>query len=140
MQILSEIATQPRMDDADFERIRKRVLSGLVASKNDPSAISRRVSNLVMYGAKHPYGEFSTEETVKHITLQKCKDFYSSYFRPNIGYLAIIGDITSEQAHALTSKYLGPWQRGEVPTATLPTPAQLSKNVVYVVDRPSAVQ
>jgi hypothetical protein len=111
-----------------------------VASKNDPSAISRRVTNLVMYGAKHPYGEFSTEETVKHITLQKCKDFYSSYFRPNIGYLAIIGDITSEQAHALTSKYLGPWQRGEVPTATLPTPAQLSKNVVYVVDRPSAVQ
>jgi predicted Zn-dependent peptidase len=55
----------------------------------------------------HPYGEIVSEETVKNITLDKCNEFYKTYFRPNIGYLAIVGDITLADAKPLVEKYLG---------------------------------
>jgi predicted Zn-dependent peptidase len=75
IEIMSDVVTHPRMDNADLERIRKRTLSGLAVSKTDPSAISRRVMNRMMYGTKHPFGEYSTEESVKKVTLEKCKEF-----------------------------------------------------------------
>jgi len=140
LEIMGDVVTKPRMDVKDFELIRKRSLSALAASKNDPRTISRRVSDRLTYGTNHPYGEFSTEETLKKITLEKCKEFYTTYFRPNVGYLAIVGDITSEQAHAWTQQYLGPWQQATVPAAAYKLPAPLVANEIVVVDKASSVQ
>lgn len=140
MELMGDVITKPRMDATELDRIKTRTISGIVASKTDPSAISRRVLNKLMYGAKHPYGEFQTEESVKRVTLDKCKEFYTNFYRPNIGYLAIVGDMTSADAHRLVGKFLGSWQKGEVPKATYPAPASLSENAVVVVDRPAAVQ
>ncbi len=140
MGLMGDVVLRPRMDGTELDRLKTRTLSGLVAQKNDPSAISRKVSNKLMYGANHPYGESATEESVKRVTLDKCKAFYSTYFKPNVGYLAIVGDLTSANAHALVDKYFASWQRGEVPKATYPLPAPLSENLIAVVDRPAAVQ
>ena len=94
----------------------------------------------IVYGSNHPYGISASEESVKKITLEKCTEFYQSYFRPNIAYLAIVGDITLAQAKPLVEKYLANWQRGDVPKANYLSARAPAKTVVAIVDRPNAVQ
>ena len=138
--IMSDVLLNADFKTAELEKIRTQSLSALEASKNDPKAISQRVSSVLVYGSDHPYGENISEESVKKITLDKCKEFYKTYFKPNVAYLAIVGDITLDQAKPLVEKYFGSWQRGDVPKATYPTPKAPGKTIVAIVDRPNAVQ
>lgn len=140
LTIMSDILLNPDFKSEELEKIRKQTLSALEAAKNEPGAISERVNSVLVYGSNHPYGLNESEESVKNITLEKCKDYYKTFFKPNIAYLAIVGDITPEQAKPLVEKYFGSWQQGEVPQAKYPTPKAPSKSIVAIVDRPNAVQ
>ena len=70
-------------------------------SKDDPGAIASNVSGALLYGKDHPYGEVMTEKTIEAITLDDCKKFYTTFYRPNVAYLIIVGDIviTSYSIH-----------------------------------------
>lgn len=140
LEIMSDIIKNASFKPEELEKIRTQTLSSLEAEKNEPSAISAKVGNKLMFGQVHPYGESQTEASVKKITLDKCEGFYKTYYKPNIGYLAIVGDITLKDAKNLVEKYLGDWQRGEVPNTKYMAPKPPLKNTVAIVDRPNAVQ
>ena len=138
--IISDVVLNASFKQEELEKIRKQTLSGLEAAKTQPAAIASRVSAKLVYGETHPYGENMDEASVKKITLDKCTGFYKNYYKPNVGYLAIVGDITLAEAKPLIEKYFGSWQRGDVPAATYASPRAPMKPVVAVVDRPNAVQ
>jgi len=138
--IMSDVLLNADFKAEELEKIRTQTLSALEANKNDPGSISQRVSSVLVYGNNHPYGLNETDESVKKITLEKCTEFYKTYFKPNVAYLAIVGDISLEQAKPLVEKYFGSWQRGDVPKANYATPKAPAKTTVVVVDRPAAVQ
>lgn len=138
--IMSDIIMNASFKAEELEKIRTQTLSSLEADKNDPSTISDKVGKKLFFGKAHPYGESESETSVKNITLEKCENFYKTYFKPNIGYLAIVGDITLKDAQVLIEKYLGNWQQGEVPKIKYMTPKPPAKTMVAIVDRPNAVQ
>ena len=140
LDIMSDVLLNANFKTEELEKIRTQTLSSLEADKNEPGAISGRVSSILVYGENHPYGLNESEESVKKITLEKCTEYYKTYFKPNVAYLAIVGDITLEQAKPLVEKYFGSWQRGDVPKATYAVKKAPSKTTVVVVDRPNAVQ
>jgi predicted Zn-dependent peptidase len=140
LAIMSDLLLNSTFKAEEMEKIRTQTLSALEADKNDPKAISDRVNSVLVYGVNHPYGLSASEESVKKITLEKCNEYYKTFFKPNIAYLAIVGDITLDQAKPLVEKYLGGWQRGDVPNAKYMTPKAPAKTTVVMVDRPSAVQ
>ena len=138
--LMADVVLNPSFPADELEKIRKRTLSGLQTQKDDPNAIKARVVSKLVYGAKHPYGEFETEETVNKITLDDIKKFYATYWKPNVAYLVFVGDITTEKAKLLANKYFGKWQKGNVPTFTYDMPKAPSKPIVAIVDRPASVQ
>ncbi len=140
LAIMSDVLLNADFKATELEKIRTQTLSGLEAEKNDPKAISQRVGSILVYGSNHPYGENESEESVKKITLDKCAEYYKTFFKPNVAYLAIVGDITLDQAKPLVEKYFGSWQRGDVPKANYPKPIAPAKTTVVMVDRPNAVQ
>lgn len=140
LEIFSDILLNPMFKQEELDKIKTQTLSALEADKNDPSAIASRVGNKLIFGINHPYGETVSEESVEKITLEKCSEFYQSIFKPNIAYLAIVGDITLAEAKPLAEKYLGAWKRGEVSVNNFPVPKAPSKTRVSIVDRSNAVQ
>ncbi len=140
LEIFSDILLNANFKQEELEKIRTQTLSGLEAEKNEPDAIATRVGGKLVYGLNHPYGESMTEESVKKITLEKCNEFYQTYFKPNIGYLAIVGDITLAEAKPLVEKYLGSWKKGEVNVQNFPAPKAPAKTTVNIVDRSNSVQ
>jgi hypothetical protein len=93
-----------------------------------------------MYGKDHPFGELESEETVKNFTLEMCQNYFEIYFRPNVAYLAIVGDINKTKAKQLVEKYLGKWEKKDVPKKVYTTPKAPLVNKVSLVDRSNSVQ
>lgn len=138
--IFSDVILHPAFRDSELAKVKKRTLSGLEAAKDDPSSIMSNVVSVVNFGKDHPYGEVETEQTVKNIEISDLKDYYHTYWRPNIAYMAFVGDITTEHAKELVTQYLGQWQEDDVPEHQYPEPVKPAKTMIYVADRPSAVQ
>ena len=140
MDIMADVILNPNFKQEELDKITKETLSNLAYSKDDPDAISNRVKMTLIFGKEHPYGEFETEESVKSITLDMCNKYYETYFRPNIAYLAIVGDINKAKAKSLVEKYLGKWQKKDVPKNTFANPKAPIVNKVALVDRSNSVQ
>mgnify|MGYP002777661268 CR=1 FL=1 len=140
LEVMSDVLLNPNFTQEELDKLKKQTKSALAASKDNPNAIANRVGNILVYGKNHPYGEPETEQTVDKITLDDARKFYETYYRPNIGYLAVVGDITPAEARAAVEKYFGGWQRGDVPKPTYPVPQPPARTKVAIVDRPNAVQ
>jgi zinc protease len=138
--LFSEVILQPAFPEEEFDKIKTQTLSGLQTSKDDPNAISGNVSSALIYGKNHPYGEITNESTVSNISLEDCKTYYSTYFKPGDAYLIIVGDISPEAAKAKAEKYFGKWAAGNTPKYTYDFPKGVDKTSVAFVDKAGAVQ
>ncbi|HEX6916171.1 MAG TPA: pitrilysin family protein, partial [Chitinophagaceae bacterium] len=140
VELMADVALHPAFAAEELEKIRKQTLTSLQSAKDNPGAISSNVVNMLVYGKNHPYGEIETETTVKNVTLDDIKKYYSTYWKPNVAYLVFVGDITAAEAKKLSEKYFSAWKRGLVPKANFSQPKAPAKTYIAVVDRPSSVQ
>lgn len=140
LDLFSDILFNPSFPAAELDKIKKQFTSSLAAEKDDPNSISANVTNAVVYGKNHPYGEKETEATIERVTVADIQNYYTTYFKPNIAYLAIVGDITKKEAEKLVKAHFGNWKKGSVPTHVWPAVQGPDVNKVILVDRPSSVQ
>lgn len=140
LELMSDVLLNPNFKQEELDKIKTQTLSGLAQGKDDPDAISSNVKAVLNYGTKHPYGELTTEESVSKITLEKCSAYYQTYFRPNVAYMAIVGDVTLAEVKPLIEKYFGAWQKADVPNANYEIPLAPAKTRVAVVNKAGAVQ
>jgi len=140
LDMMSDVLINADFKQEELAKLKKQMLSGIASAKDDPDAISANAKAVLTYGKKHPYGEVATEASVEQVTLEKCKEYYATYFKPNVAYLAVVGDVTVEEVKALTEKYFGKWERGVVPKHKYRTPVAPAANEVAFVHKEGAVQ
>jgi predicted Zn-dependent peptidase len=140
LELMADIAMNADFKQTELDKIKTRTLSGLEAEENDPDAMLNKVSAVINFGKQHPYGEVATKETVQKVTLDRAKQYYSTYFRPNVAYMAIVGDITLAEAKPLVEKYFGTWKKAPVPVAQYSNPMAPANRRVIFVPRTAAVQ
>ena len=140
VEIMSDVLLNPSFETEEFEKLKSQMTSGLKANADDPDAIAGNLRGATLYGLEHPYGEVMTESTVEAVTLEDCKNYFSSYFRPNIAYMVVIGDITVKDAKKKLSKALKGWKASDVPAHDYEKTSVPSAGRIVMVDKPSAVQ
>lgn len=140
LDLMTDLLFNPRFPEDEFERAIEQTLTGLKSAKDSPDAIAANVRGVVNYGKDHPYGELVTEETVKNITMDDLKAHYQKFFKPNIAYLVIVGDIKAREAKKLVNDYFGKWESGDVVKEEFVQPETPNERAIAFVDRPSSVQ
>jgi predicted Zn-dependent peptidase len=140
LELMADIAMNADFKQSELEKINTRTLSGLEAEENEPDAMLNKVSAVLNFGKQHPYGEVATKETVAKINLERARKYYSTYFRPNVAYMAIVGDVTVDEVKPLIEKYFGKWQKATVPVAKYSNPQAPATRKVAFVPRDAAVQ
>src|SRR5690606_35577031 len=140
LELMADVLYNPTFPQSELDKLKKQAITGLAAAKDNPDAISSLLTNALVYGKAHPYGENQTEATTENITVEDIKYYYQTYFKPNIAYLAIVGNIDAKEAEKVVNEYFGKWERGEVPSKKYDTPQAPEKLKVAVVDRPASVQ
>ncbi|MGW8121161.1 M16 family metallopeptidase [Roseivirga echinicomitans] len=140
LKIMADVLYNPAFPEAELEKVKKQTITGLASAKDDPNSISGVISSIVNYGKDHTYGEMTTEETVANISIEDVKNHYKKYFKPNIAYLVVVGDITKKDAQKLVKKYFSDWEKGDYSPETFVQPATVEKTNVNIADKSSAVQ
>lgn len=124
-----------------LERLRGRTLVNLTQAKDQPVVVGAQVFNKILYGNAHPYGQRTTETSVKAITRDDVVAFAKSYYQPGRAIITVVGDITSLKAKAAVEKGLAAWAKaGDKPSFDYPKLPELQPAKIYLVDKPGAAQ
>lgn len=140
LDLMADVLLNPSFPEEELQKAKRRAESGLAASKDNADAIAGNVRAVLNYGKDHPYGEIMTEQTLANITMDKIRSHYNTYFKPNISYLVVVGDISRADALAKAQKYFGKWQSGEVPQNAYTAPKAPAKSQIDFVHKVGAVQ
>ncbi len=140
MKMTAEVLLQSKPDPKELELLKKQALSGLETTKDDPNAQLENASAVAIFGDKHPYGEVMSPETVKNIQIEDCIGYAKYYFRPNVAYMAIVGDITPVEAKAKVDQYFSQWQKSDVPKSKYNMKSKPTDRQVVFVPKTGAVQ
>jgi zinc protease len=140
MDLVGDIVRNPAFSPEEIERQRERAISSLQVSDQDPDYVASVLFDRLVYGF-HPYGMpgSGTPETLMNITQDDLRQFHRQYFVPNNMILAIVGDVTGEDAFAQAERVFGKWTRGEVPPWKPIDPPSPTRRLV-IVDKPDLVQ
>ena len=140
MDLVADIARHPAFAPEEIARQKDQILSSLRVNEEDTGYIADTVIDRLVYGF-HPYGvpNSGTEESVGSLTREDLQAFHDQYFVPNNTILAIVGDVTSDEAFAAADRVFGNWPRGDLPAATAIDPPPSERRIV-IVDKPDAVQ
>jgi zinc protease len=138
--LMSDVVMNANMQQEELDKLKKRTQSELETQENEPDAMLENVTAALNYGPGHPYGEVNTPKTVENIKLESCRNYYKTFFRPNVAYMAIVGDVTVDQVKPLVEKYFGKWQSADVPVTAYTHYDPPAGTRVAVAPRVAAVQ
>ena len=138
--LAADMAEHPAFAPEEIDRQRRQALSSLQVSYDDPSYVADAVFYRLAFG-QHPYGRpgDGTPESIARITREDLVAFHKAWFTPNNSLLALVGDLTADEAMAAAERAFGSWPRREVPTTTPADPPPPARRLV-VVDRPGSAQ
>ncbi len=138
--LMADGLKNPAFPSASFDKIKSLTLTGLKANEKNAQAIAARVNSALSYGKQTAQGEFTTEETVKSLSLNDVKEAYHNYITPSRSYLTFVGDITPATAKALATKAFANWTGKKLTLPTIAPAANPGNTEIDFVDLPTAVQ
>jgi predicted Zn-dependent peptidase len=144
LPIMADVALRPTFPKDELERLRKERLTNLLQARDDPATIASLAFARVLYGSTHRYGTASagTAETIKALTSDDLRAFYTATFRPTNATLLVVGDVTPDRVMPALESSFGTWkpQGAAPPRPVLPAVPQPEQRQVYVIDKPGAAQ
>lgn len=141
LAILADMMLNSTFPADALERLRARTLVNLTQARDQPAVVSGQVFAKVLYGDAHPYGQRTTEASVKAITRDDVVAFQKAYFQPGRAIITVVGDVTPMKIKASIEKGLAAWTKaGEKPSFDYPKLPELQPAKIYLVDKPGSPQ
>jgi len=140
LELMADAAQNPIFEQEEFDKEVNILLDGIKSSEKSVETIANRVQYALAYGKNHPYGEFTSKETVENITLSDIKNFYDSYFKPNNAYLVIVGDVNFKEVKKLVKKQFSNWKKTDLPLISIPEVTNVVATEIDFINMPNAVQ
>jgi len=140
LELMADGSQNPIFTQEDFDKEVNILLDGIKLGEKSVATVANRVQSALAYGKNHPYGEFTSKETVENIKLSDVQNFYNTYFKPNNAYLVIVGDVNFKEVKKLVKKHFSNWEKGELPAYSIPVVNNITKTEINFIDMPNAVQ
>lgn len=140
LDLVSDLARHPAFANEEIDRQRQQIVSGLKVSYDDPDYLAGVVFDRLVYGF-HPYGrpDSGTPESIAAVTRDDLLAFHKQWFGANNAILAVVGDVTIDEAFQGAERAFGSWERVQLPAVKTDEPPPSTRRVV-IIDRPEAAQ
>jgi zinc protease len=142
--LMADAVRRPRMEAADWERVKRLHLDNLRQEDEEPTVVASRVGLRRLFGEANVYGwpTGGTIQTVSPLGLDDVRREHAQLFRPEHATILVAGDITQEDARDALERAFGDWSgaaTGKPPAGGSEAAASAGMGV-FLVDRPGAVQ
>ena len=128
LTLLAEMIVRPRLDAADFERVRDLRLNRLLQMREMPPAVAERMFTERLYGA-HPYGHLpiGSETSLRAMDAGEARGFHQHMYDPSRVTVIAVGNGSHESLADAIEAAFGGWPadasgRGAADPAALPIP------------------
>jgi zinc protease len=138
LDVFTKILQKPDFPEAVLAREKARIISGLQEAATQPESISSKAFMKALYGA-HPYSleESGEVDTVAKIKREDLKNFYSQHYGAKGAVIAMIGDLTREQANKIAENISSGLPRS-VAIAPIPPVAYPTKAIEQRIVHPAS--
>jgi zinc protease len=139
--LVQEILLEPRWDSEAFDLAKSRIINNLKRNAASPDYLASNTLNKLMFGDNILATDAAgTEASVKSITIDDLKEYYSKYLSPSIARFLVVGDVdVARVKKALTDLNLK-WKPKNVVVPEIKVPGPPEKSQIYFVDVPGAKQ
>ncbi len=140
VELLADNQMHPALPADAFDVVRGQTAQFLAGELESPGYKSERALEKGLLPKGDPELREATPETVSKLTLDDIKAYYGKVFRPDMTTIAIVGDITMDEARPVIEKWFGGWKStGSKPEVKLPAVPVNPPSAVNVPD-PTSVQ
>jgi len=140
--LIADMLQRPRLDDAEFEKLRARQINLIRAAKDaDPRALLQSYADAFLFDS-HPYRNPASgdETSLEAITLEVLRSNYEERLGSDRLVVAVVGDFDLEAMKGLLARNFGSWRAATAPQPVLAPPQAASGRRVLLVDKPGATQ
>jgi zinc protease len=140
VQLLADNELHPALPEQAFQITQQQTAQFIAGQLHSPGYLTSRALNLGMVPAGDPTLRETTPETVSKATLEAVKQYHDATVRPDLTTIVVIGDVTTDEAKTVITKWFGDWKAtGPKPNTTLPA-VPVNKASASTVPDPEAVQ
>ncbi len=144
LPIMADVALRPAFPKDELERLRQDRLTSIIQARKDPGSIAGLAFSRVLYGTDHRFGTaiMGTAGTIRAMTGDDLRAFYTARFRPANATLIVVGDIAPNTVLPLLETHFAKWKPlgAAPPHVTFPEPRAAGPREVFLVDMPGAPQ
>jgi zinc protease len=144
LELFADVILNPVFPEEDFKRQQKQQLAAIEREQNTPVQMALRVFPGLLYGPGHAYGNpltgSGTKASVSKMMREDLVKFHQTWFRPNNATLIVAGDTTLAELAPKLEKLFAGWKQGQVPKKNIKSVPLTAKSVVYLMDKPGALQ
>lgn len=122
-----DVVAHPAFSDADYARVHGQANVGQQQKQQSPAALASIAFYKELYG-KHPYSTppTGTLDSIGRIRPQDLRDFHHRYYVAHNAVIAMVGDVTEEQARKISNDITSALPSGDR-APTLPEVSALAK-------------
>ena len=140
VELLADNELNPALPQDAFKIVQEQTAQEVAGELTSPGYRTERALTRALLPLKDPLQRETTPQTVNAVSYQDVQRYYAETFRPDLTTIAIVGDISPEEARNIIEKNFGKWTAtGTKPNVTLP-PVPGSKPGTFNVPDPSHIQ
>lgn len=141
LALMADVVMRPRLDAADFARVRELRLSRLRQLSRSAATMADRAYVSALFGA-HAYGHgaLGTSASLDAISLDDARAFWAAMYGPAASTLIVVGDVDVAEVGARADEAFGGWREAIAAPPRAATPDATPDRRVLLVDRPGAPQ
>lgn len=121
VQLLADNELNPALPEQAFNVLKPQTAQFIAGQLRSPGYRAGRALDAALFPPKDPVLRQTTPDTVSSLSIDDIKQYYARTIRPDLTTIAVIGDITPEEARSAIEKSFGEWKAaGPKPEVDLP--------------------
>ncbi|MGD8305378.1 MAG: pitrilysin family protein [Ignavibacteria bacterium] len=141
VDILSLILIEPHLNEKDFEREKRRILTRIKQLSDDPEYIANTSfeEKLLGKGNSYSYPALGLINDITDLTNNDINNCYKKSILPNNAFIVVVGDISENDLQDIFRSAFSDWKQGKI---NLEFENQLRKDEkkLYIVNKKDSVQ
>ncbi|HEX2035821.1 MAG TPA: pitrilysin family protein [Chloroflexota bacterium] len=119
IELMADVTRNPIFPEAEIERLRAQVLTGLRQADDDTGAVADRHFRERLYPSGHPYRlrPHGYQETVSALRASDLAEFHAQSYGPGQAFFVVVGDVDFEAMVARLEAAFGDWRGASIPAA-----------------------
>ena len=140
LDLAADILFNPSFPQDELDKWKNQQLASLQQIRAQPGFLATERFAAILYPGDHRAYVAPSPDSIKKITRDLLVEYYNKNFRPDGGFVAVVGDINSRQIAAKLDKVLGNWKGSASKAPDLPMHPAIAEKKIYLIHRDNSVQ